>query len=179
MEVAEHGGHPAIQIRDVQADVDLKASHLQRFKFDDFPDRHMVRGGEVVFRSRGAPNAAAVVSSQLTESVAIILPLVILRPKRELVLPDYLAWVINQPKAQRYFDSAAQGTSTRMIPKTALEQLEVPLPDLETQARIISIHKLVKREGSLLRDLAERREQLSSIILTECAHAADQKELVQ
>ncbi|MDW3224186.1 MAG: restriction endonuclease subunit S [Paracoccaceae bacterium] len=179
LELAEQGGQPAVQLRDVQADADLEAGHLQRYEFDDLPERYMVRGGEVIFRSRGAPNTAAVVSSQLTEPVAIILPLVILRSKKELVLPDYLAWVINQPQAQRYFDSEAQGTSMRMIPKTVLEQLEVPLPDLETQARIVSIHKLARIEGSLLRNLADRREQLSSIILAERARAAHQQELHQ
>ncbi|MBB4020216.1 MULTISPECIES: restriction endonuclease subunit S domain-containing protein [Actibacterium] len=179
MDVAEAGGTLAIQMRDVHADVDLTADKLLRYVLDDLPERYMVRGGEVIFRSRGAPNAAAVVSHKLTEPVAITLPLVILRPKVEFVLPDYLAWVINQPQAQRYFDSEAQGTNMRMIPKAVLEQLEVPLPDLQTQSLIVSVHKLAKREGSLLRDLADRREQLSSIILAERARDARQKELVQ
>jgi hypothetical protein len=179
MDVAEAGGTLAIQMRDVHADVDLTADKLLRYVLDDLPERYMVRGGEVIFRSRGAPNTAAVVSHKITEPVAITLPLVILRPKVEIVLPDYLAWVINQPQAQRYFDSEAQGTNMRMIPKAVLEQLEVPLPDLETQSLIVSVHKLAKREGSLLRDLADRREQLSSIILAERARDARQKELVQ
>ncbi|MCC1493531.1 restriction endonuclease subunit S [Cognatishimia sp. F0-27] len=179
MEIAKTGGSLAIQMRDVQADIDLGVDQLDRFALDDLPERYMVRGGEVIFRSRGAPNTAAVVSRGLPEPVAIILPLVILRPNVEMVLPDYLAWVINQPQAQRYFDSEAQGTNMRMIPKAVLERLEVPLPDLETQSLIVSVHKLAKREGALLRDLAERREQLSSIILAERARAGRKKELVQ
>ncbi len=67
----------------------------------------------------------------------------------------------------------------RMIPKTVLERLEVPLPDLETQTRIVAIHKLAKREGTLLRNLADRREQLSSIILAERTRAVRKKEVVQ
>ncbi len=102
MEVAETGGSLAIQMRDVHADVDLRVDQLDRYVLDDLPERYMVRGGEVIFRSRGAPNTAAVVSQSLTEPVAIILPLVILRPKVKMVLPDYLAWVVNQPQAQRY-----------------------------------------------------------------------------
>lgn len=138
-----------------------------------------MRGGEVIFKSRGEPNVAAPVNTKLEEPIVVILPLVILRPKAGLTLPDYLAWAINQPRSQRYFDTEAQGTSMRMISKAVLEELDVPLPDIETQARIVAIHKLAKREGALLRDLADRREQLSSIILAERARAGRKKELFQ
>ena len=179
LEVSPEGGRLAVQLRDVQPDDDLAARPLQRYLLDDLPERHVVRGGEVIFKSRGEPNVAAPVTTKLEEPIAVILPLVILRPRAGLTLPDYLAWAINQPRSQRYFDTEAQGTSMRMISKAVLEKLDLPLPDLETQARIVAIHKLAKREGALLRDLADRREQLSSIILAERARAGRQKELVQ
>ena len=106
----------------------------------------------------------------------MIVPLVIMRPDKARVLPEYLAWAINQPAAQRRFDAEAQGTSLRMIPMSVLERLDIALPDLRTQHRIVELNALARQEAHLLSALAARREQLVSTILGEAAKAADQKE---
>jgi restriction endonuclease S subunit len=107
----------------------------------------------------------------------VIVPLLIVRPDRERVLPEYLAWAINQPDAQRRLGAEAQGTSLRMIPMAVLENLEIAVPDLPTQKRIVELNALARQERQLLRQLAARREELVSAILGEAAKAADQKEI--
>ena len=166
------GGLLAIQLRDVQGDGEVGSGNLHRYEIGDLPDRYLVQGGEVIFKSRGKLNTATVVSASLGELAVVILPLIIIRPDRDVVLPEYLAWAINQPAAQRRLDAKAQGTSLRMIPKAVLERIDIPLPDLATQNRIVAIHALVKHESSLLRELAERRERLTGLILTEQARLA-------
>jgi len=113
----------------------------------------------------------------LAEPTAVIVPLVIVRPDKERVLPEYLAWAINHPEAQRRLTAEAQGTSLRMIPMAALENLQIPVPDLPTQKRIVELNALVRQESRLLRQLADRREELVVAILGEAAKAADQKEV--
>lgn len=175
LEPAQSDGLLAIQLRDVQGGADVSSENLRRYQFRDLPDRHLVRGGEVIFRSRGEPNTATVVSASLGEPAVVILPLIIIRPNQDVVLPEYLAWAINQPDAQRRLDAEAQGTSLRMISKAVLERIDVPLPDLATQSRIVAIHALAKQESSLLRELADRRERLTSLVLTERAKHAHQE----
>ncbi|MDE3238033.1 MAG: restriction endonuclease subunit S [Paracoccaceae bacterium] len=171
------GGVPALQLSDVGAGAEALGLRVQRYDLDNLSDRYFVRGGEVVFRSRGEPNAAAAIPDQLPEPVAIIVPLVIVRPDRHRVLPEYVAWAINQPDAQRRLGAEAQGTSLRMIPMAALENLEISVPDLPTQKRIVELDALARREGQLLRQLAARREELVSAILGDAAKSADQKEI--
>ena len=176
LEPMPEGGIPAIQMRGaVGPHGDITDGSLQRYDLLDLPDRYLVRGGEVIFRSRGEPNTAAVVSAALGEPAAVIVPLLIMRPDQTRVLPEYLAWAINQPDAQRKLGSGAQGTSLRMIPKAVLERLEIPLPDLENQHRIATFAALSRREGGLLRELADRREQFNSLILSERARLAQQQ----
>ena len=71
-----------------------------------------------------------------------------------MVCGDYLTWAVNQPDAQRRIHREAQETSLRMVPKTVLEQLDVPLPDPATQRHIAAIHGLARQEGRLLAKLA-------------------------
>lgn len=177
LEPLPEGGVPALQLRDVGTDGASPGPRFQRYDLGKLAERYFVRGGEVVFRSRGEPNTAAAISDPAPEPVAVIVPLVIIRPKRERALPEYVAWAINQPDAQRRFDAAAQGTSLRMIPMAVLGDIDIALPDLTTQKRIVQLHGLAQREARLLRQLADRREALASAILGEAARAAEQKEL--
>lgn len=176
LEPLPEGGVPALQLRDVGTESAAPGPDFQRYDLGKLPDRYFVRGGEVVFRSRGEPNAAAAIRDPLPEPAVVIVPLVIVRPDRARVLPEYLAWAINQPDAQRRLGAEAQGTSLRMIPMAVLENLEIAVPDLPTQKRIVELDALARQEGKLLQQLAARREELVSAILGEAAKAADQKE---
>lgn len=171
------GGVPALQLRDVGTNGEVPGPNFQRYDLEKLPDRYFVRGGEVVFRSRGEPNSAAAIPASLPEPVVVTVPLVIVRPDRDRVLPEYVAWAINQPDSRRRLSAEAQGTSLRMIPMAVLENLEIAVPDLPTQKRIVELDALARQEGQLLRQLAARREELVSAILGEVAKAADQKEI--
>jgi len=171
------GGVPALQLRDVGTNGEAPGPKFHRYDLGNLSDRYFVRGGEVVFRSRGEPNAAVTICDPLPEPVVVIVPLVIIRPDRDRVLPEYLAWAINQPDAQRRLGAEAQGTSLRMIPMAVLENLDISVPDLPTQRHITELDALSRQEGQLLRQLAVRRVELVSAILGEAAKAADQKEI--
>lgn len=174
LEPVTAGGLPAIQLRDLGREGGILEDPMPRYALCDLATRYLVSGGEVIFRSRGEPNTATVVSEALAEPTAVIVPLIIMRPDRTRVLPEYLAWAINQPDAQRRLGAEAQGTSLRMIPMSVLQDLNIPLPDLATQRRIVDLHALAARETSLLHDLAARRGQLLTHTLGEAARLADQ-----
>jgi restriction endonuclease S subunit len=177
LDPVQGGGVPAMQLRDVGVTGDLTVKGLQRYDLGLLSGRYFVSGGEVVFRSRGEPNIAVAVPDPLPEPVVVTVPLVIVRPNGRRILPEYLAWAINQPDAQRTLGEEAQGTGLRMIPMAALGDLEIALPDLQTQKRIVELDILARQEGQLLRQLAARRETLVSAILGDAAKAADQKEI--
>ncbi len=175
LEPTATGGVPVIQLRDIDGHGEISEAGLKRHDLNGLADRYLVRGGEVVFKSRGEPNTAMVIGTDMQEPAAVILPLVIMRPDRERVVPAYLAWAINQPDAQRRLAAEAQGTNMRMIPKPVLERLEIALPDLATQRRIVAVEVLVRQERDLLHDLADRRHRLHELILSECAQRASQE----
>jgi len=177
LEPRPDGGVPALQLRDVSTSSEIPGTDVQRYDLGDLPDRYFVRGGEVVFRSRGKPNTAVAIPDDLPEPIAVIVPLVIIRPDRARILPDYLAWAINQPAAQSALGAGAQGTSLRMIPMASLERLDVPVPDFQAQRRIVALSALATREMQLLQDLAVRRTQYMSVILEQAARATEHKDI--
>jgi hypothetical protein len=170
LEAAEDGGVLAIQLRDISADGFIDPERLTRVPLDDLPHRYFVRSGDVVFRSRGERNTASFIDKRLQEPALAVLPLLVLRPNIDVVLPQYLAWAINQPPAQRYFDLVARGTNIRMIPRSSLDDLDLEIPDIGTQEKIVAIDALAEQERALALLVAETRRKMLSMILVERAN---------
>ncbi|MFN3890748.1 MAG: restriction endonuclease subunit S [Beijerinckiaceae bacterium] len=169
LEPTSAGGVLAIQLRDISPAGLVDPERLMRVQLEDLADRYFVRAGDVVFRSRGERNTASALDERLQEPALAVLPLMVLRPKHNVVTPAYLAWAINQPPAQRHFDIAARGTNIRMIPRSSLDDLELDVPDIETQERIVAIDALAERERELTQLAAETRRKMMSLILVDRA----------
>ena len=169
LEPTAAGGVLAIQLRDISSEGLVDPDRLTRVQLDGLADRYFVRTGDVVFRSRGERNTAFALDERLREPALAVLPLMVLRPKRDVVTPQYLAWAINQLPAQRHFDVAARGTNIRMIPRSSLDDLELDVPDFETQEKIVAVNALADRERKLSQLAAETRRKMMSLILVERA----------
>jgi hypothetical protein len=169
LEPTTAGGVLAIQLRDISPEGLVDPERLTRVQLEGLADRYFVRAGDVVFRSRGERNTASALDERLREPALAVLPMMVLRPNRNVVTPAYLAWAINQPPAQRHFDMAARGTNIRMIPRSSLDDLELDVPDIETQERIVVIDALAERERELTQVAADTRRKMMSLILVERA----------
>lgn len=175
LEPLQKGGVPAIQLSDVGGEDAFSPNTLARYDIGNVTEHHLVRGGEVIFRPRGPHGIAITIPEDVPEPAVVILPLIIIRPDRNRVLPEFVAWAINQPRAQHKLSLEAQGSIIRTIPVRALEQLDIAVPDMPTQRRIVALDALMRREKQLLRRLAERRERLFSTILETAVRNANQE----
>ncbi|MDE2980457.1 MAG: restriction endonuclease subunit S [Gemmatimonadota bacterium] len=157
---AQQGGVLTVQLRDVAPNGSVDPARLERLQVGNAPTRYLVGAGDVLFRSRGESNTAAVLDDHFREPALAMLPLFVLRPDSPAILPEFLAWAINQPRAQRYFDRFARGTNMRMIPRAVLTDLEVTLPSLDVQRTVVALDGLARRERTLSIRAAEERRRL-------------------
>lgn len=169
LEPAAVGGVLAIQLRDISTNGLVDPARLIRVQLEGLADRYFVRAGDVLFRSRGERNTASALDGRLREPALAVLPLMVLRPNREVITPEYLAWAINQPPVQRHFDLAARGTNIRMIPRSSLDGLELDVPDIKTQEAIVALDALAERERELSQFAAETRRKMMGLVLVERA----------
>ena len=166
----EDGGTNGIltlQLRDIASDGTIDLDRLLRSELNGLPDRYLVGAGDVIFRSRGEYNTATALDDRFRAPVVAVLPLIIIRPNVNVVIPEYVAWTINQLGAQRYFDTFARGTSMRMIPKSCIDELQINLPALTTQRRIVAVDALAEREKQIALLIAEKRRRLNSLRLAQ------------
>jgi restriction endonuclease S subunit len=73
----------------------------------------------------------------------------VIRPADKKVLPQYLAWFLNNHTTQTLLKGQAIGTSIPSISKHVLENLEITVPNIEIQKAILQITKLRNKEKSL------------------------------
>ncbi len=171
LEFMDTGRVSVIQMKDLtdQNRVDSKA--LALVDMEKPKEHHLVKPGDLIFRSRGlTTNSAILLDDPGTAVVAA--PLLRIRVKDRKILPEYLNWFISQKPAQTFFMSQAKGTTQRMISKEALEELEVFVPSLDRQRAIVTMASLAEKEQQLMEKLAEKRRQYISITLIRLAQGA-------
>ena len=163
------GAVAILQMKDIDDDGTL---HFDRAARQDLPAaraHHLLRPGDLVFRSRGQNNLAALVTGDPGASV-LASPLLLIRPRA--VLPGYLHWHLNLPSTQAALAALSAGTSVQMISKAVLDNVELPVPDRSRQQLIVNIAALAALEQKLALQIATARKQLIDYALTRRASAA-------
>ncbi len=136
----------------------LKATLHPDLRADNIISRHILKSGDVLFSAKGTKNFAAVFESHNPTSVAST-SFFVIRLTNKTVLPEYLAWFLNNPTTQKLLKEQAIGTSIPSISKTVLEELDIPIPSVEKQKSILTIAHLRSTEKNLKHQIEVLREQ--------------------
>jgi hypothetical protein len=121
-------------------------------------EKHLLQDGDVLFSAKGTKNFAAVYEKHNEPAVAST-SFFVIRPAGNRVLPQYLAWYLNSQSVQTLIKGQATGTSIPSISKHVLENLEIPVPNMETQEVILHITRLHNQEKALRQKIEALREQ--------------------
>ena len=121
-------------------------------------EKHLLKDGDVLFAAKGTKNFAAVFENHNEPSVAST-SFFVIRPAVKNVLPQYLAWFLNNHTTQTLLKGQAIGTSIPSISKHVLENLEITVPGMKTQMAILQITKLRNKEKSLKQKIETLREK--------------------
>ena len=141
VETSPSGNMRLIQMKDLGGDNLVHLHKTVRVNLSKPKSGQLVRAGDIIFRSRGQTNTAALLNEK-AEGVVLAAPLFRVRVNAKKVIPEYLLWWINQASSQNYLRSQAEGTMIKMISKQSLENLVVELPALEQQAAIAKLFSL-------------------------------------
>ena len=169
LEPDARGSTAVVQMKDVDEHNQLHIHGAARVDLNDVKEHHLLRPGDLVFKSRGVTNSAAIVTADAGPAV-LAAPMLLIRPNKT-VLPAYLYWYINLPATQAALAAQAEGTSVRMISKAKLEDLDIPIPSLQKQQVITEVAQLAEREQWLLARISQERRRLADGILMR--HARD------
>lgn len=143
------GSHCLIQARDFDKLHQVQWSNLIRFTPSGNTIKSELRQWDVLFSAKGQENFAYLVNTDVIKVLAAN-TFYILRANPESILPDFLAWWMNQTPAQEYIKLNRSGSSLPFLSVSALSCLEIPIPDIEMQRKIGELETLRKKEADLL-----------------------------
>jgi restriction endonuclease S subunit len=124
----------------------------------DCSAKDFLQPGDVLFSAKGNRHIAAVWDKQ--EKAVASSSFLILSINKQEVLPEYLAWYLNQPKTQNYLKQFKKGGTVTVISKKDFEQIDVDIPSIEIQKKIIRIVNLEFHEHKLMDELKAKRKLL-------------------
>lgn len=142
-----------VQMKDVDESAGLTGVGTLRIQDDPKRyHRHLLQQGDVLLQSKGQKFPSATVDRDIHGVAA--LGLYVLRPN-EVVVPDYLAWLLSHHTVLAGLQAIARGTYIPFLAKGDLEELRIPVPTLEVQRQVAEVFRLRSASRRL-----ERRLQL-------------------
>jgi hypothetical protein len=152
------GGETAVvQIKNVDAETGVDWPAVARTHLTGRREPDWLRPGDVIFSARGMRNVAVCVEAP--PPMAVCSPHFYLIRVRDAkaVLPEFIAWQMNLPKAQQYFAQSATGSYIKSIRRQVLESLALLVPSLERQHLLVRLASAAQREKRILEQLIENR----------------------
>lgn len=152
------GDTGVVQMRNVDPDAGVDWSSVARVELPPARRTEFLNAGDVIFSTRGARTYAVALGS--APFPAVCSPhFFVLRIRNEAVVPEFLAWQINQVPAQEYLQREATGSHILNIRREVIERLEIVIPPRARQDAIVAFAEAAAREKRLLAGLIENRQQ--------------------
>jgi restriction endonuclease S subunit len=84
-----------------------------KISMEDINPNNLLKNGDILFVAKGNHNYATTFRS--TEPTVAISAFFVIRPDISRVYPEYLAWYINSPEAQKQFEKGRMGATVGNI----------------------------------------------------------------
>ena len=165
LEPEKDGDLTVIQMGDIRGEYGLPFAHklphihqLAVIHEQGFKEHHFVQQKDLIFRSRGTLTTAAIINDAEIDRAIVLAPLLRIRVTDDKVMPEYLCWFINQPPAQSFLRSKSTGATMVMVGKSILDTLDIPIPNLANQKKIIELVILAHREREIMEGMSTMKK---------------------
>ena len=158
VEAVPEGAIAVVQMKDIMPGGGVDWSSAVRTELVGRKEPDWLSDGDLLFVSRGSRYFAVCVDSPPAPAVCGPHLFHLTVKARELLMPEFLAWVVGQGPVQRQLLQAASGSLQLSVTRQALEALEIPLPSLATQRVVTDLAAAAARERAVLTALIQNRE---------------------
>ncbi len=155
------GNIPVIQPKDITNDGRLETSAVVRVLISAIKPTHLLTTGDVLLASRGRFVATTYNGNFDAECVASGALLVLSVKNSQIILPDYLSLYFNSDRGNHQFHRLTERSTIPSLNRSTLEEMEIPVPDIGTQKKLIALERAKQRYGQL----TKRKQELLNHIL--------------
>jgi restriction endonuclease S subunit len=169
------GNAHVIQIKNIVEGGEILWDELIKTNLTGRNPPNWLQQGDVIFSARGMKNIAGYVGKAKHPTVCAQ-HYYILQVKGSTILPEFLAWQLNQYPVQHYLTKSAQGSSQLSVPKTLLGNAPIYVLPIKQQKIIIKINNKLIKEKKVLNGLIHNRtRQMQAIAQKVLSASPDRK----
>jgi restriction endonuclease S subunit len=161
------GDVAVVQIKNVDTETGVNWPAVAKIKLTGRRDPDWLKTGDVLFSARGHRNVAVCLDQPPARAVCSPHFFLIRVKDGKSTIPEFLAWQMNLPRAQRYFEQSATASYITSIRRQVLETLPVLIPSLDRQRLLVRLAEAAKREKHVLERLIENRQQELDLVAQE------------
>jgi hypothetical protein len=147
------------------------------FRFNPFenvdPHRYFINNDDILFQARGNTHCAYYIKEPLRNSIASNAFYLIRVYDRQILLPEFLAWYINQSSTQAYFEQSRGVSTISFVSKKILSKTPITIPPIKLQKRIIEMMALWIREQELTQWVINKKDELITAVLRNAANKGE------
>lgn len=149
-----------LQMKDISNDyLNFDYQNIDKVSDFSFKDKFFLNKGDLLFVSKGVNNYAIAIE-KIDFPIVASATFFIIRVNEKIIIPEYLAWYMNQKKAQNYFSEKKAGTYVPNLNKQNILELPLTVPPLKIQKKIAQTATLLNRELGILEKLKTNRKEL-------------------
>lgn len=145
------------QMRDLNWDEMTLGDTGHKISLEHLPQNQILQPGDVLLLAKGSTNGAFVYRKEYIAAATSVF--LVLRVNQERVLPEFLAWYLNQDSTRRELQAAKGVAVIQNLTKNIIENLEIKLPSLETQRKLVALSMLWREEKRQTFKLIEMKDK--------------------
>lgn len=162
IKVSDGGDTYLVQLRHADELAGVLVGELDRVMLPGKREPDYLENGDVLFVAKGPRNFAVYIQDIPRASVCSshFFHLKVKEQEKARILPEFLAWQINQSAVQTYLARCGQGSVVPSLTRELIEAMPVMVPPLEAQARFVVLLQAARKEEQVLQALIENRRQM-------------------
>ena len=131
-------------------------------------EKHLLKDGDLLFAAKGLNNFAVVYNNGIGKAVASssFIVIKINEENKQTIQPDYLAWFLTHHKQIKLMHQQQLGTTIPSIGMKQLAELEINIPPIEVQKKIVAVHQLREKEKELTTRIEEWKDKQIQLLLS-------------
>jgi len=162
IEAVSWGNYRVVQSKDITGNLEISGNDLAKIDIKKNNPSAVIGDNDVVLASRGKYKAAIINSS---EPVIASSSVFIIRPFKKSIKSSFLALYLNSPSGQSQLEKLSSGNYIKSVPKFNLIKLEIPIPEIDVQEKIIDLYSNINNQRKLLNRKIKIISNISSVSL--------------
>lgn len=131
--------------------------NFSRVLVDSVNTDHFLQPNDIILTAKGN-NFFACLFTIKSRNILASSAFLVLRIKADNILPEYLAWYLNQKPAQDYMSLSQKGTHLPHLSKSALQDMPLKIPELNMQKKISAVGNLYLKEIEICKSIMDKRK---------------------